>query len=129
VRKNTEQVIRAWEHDRPERSSASIWTDGHNIWSYQTPIAVEVLKENGEIGLVMNVTRYSPTTSEQQSAIRAELASYIVRTVDGMPRGDTFIEVARSGKCAPAGGWCGVPGCACGGREGNGNGQRKGEVS
>lgn len=84
MRKNTEKVIRAWENDRPERSSASIWTDGANIWSYQTCILAAI--ERNEPASVLNVTRYSATTKLQQNAIRVELARCIRATVDGLEK-------------------------------------------
>lgn len=66
MRKNTKSVFNAWMNRRSERKQESVWTDGVNIYSYNVPI-VERLPDGG---YMVDVDRYSVTTSVHQNATR-----------------------------------------------------------
>lgn len=68
MRKNCRDVLNAWHHDRSLRRAESIWTDGESIYSYRTCLVT--LASNGRI--LFNATKYSPTTSNHQHAMRVE---------------------------------------------------------
>ena len=66
MRKYMEEILNAWESGKSlSRPSAS--TDGRNIFSYGTMI-LQGAGDNGE-PMIFNATKYSSTTSNQQSAI------------------------------------------------------------
>ena len=65
MRKNAERVLEAWKMGREYRRASSCWTDGQNVWSYATCLATR-----DGVAVVMNAEKYSPTTSNYQSAIR-----------------------------------------------------------
>jgi hypothetical protein len=58
----------------------SVWTDGRVIYSYSTPL---LMITGGRV--VLNVTRYSVTTTIHQNALRVECAGAV--EVDGLERG------------------------------------------
>lgn len=71
MRKNTEEAFKAWRRGvsaRPCKSRA-IWTDGARLISYNTEIA----RMNGD-HVAFNGTKYSVTTSCQQSGLRVFFA-------------------------------------------------------
>lgn len=90
MRKNTEAVLKAWKANRAKGSRGnSISTDGKTIFSYRTAIVGRVpdyseeIKELHKLGYtditqetffdaVVNVTKYSQTTSSQQNSIIAD---------------------------------------------------------
>lgn len=84
MRKNTQAVMRAWRESKSARHGQSISTDGETIYSYSTAI---VTRHNGKI--IVNDTRYSVTTTQQQNSIKAELAMLGINfdTVTGIPHG------------------------------------------
>jgi hypothetical protein len=66
MRKNTQRVLDAWQQGKSAHPSAAIWTDGENIWSYDTCILATDLATGRR---VMNRTKYSVTTSGHQNTI------------------------------------------------------------
>ena len=66
MRKNTKNVFNAWLNNRSERKQKSIWTDGKNIYSYNTII----IQMDIAGYYVMNMQRYSCTTSNHQNSLR-----------------------------------------------------------
>lgn len=88
MRKNIQKVIEAWRrgYEATGDSRRTCWTDGGSIYSYKTCLLTEF---GGS--LILNVTSYSPTTSQQQSAIRQMLADRISRIieVDDIPQGSS----------------------------------------
>ena len=82
MRKNLRAAYDAWQQHRPARPAASCWTDGTTLYSYDTAI----LTRAGDGQRVLNMTRYSRTTSTQQHALAAVVEA---REVSGLPRGAT----------------------------------------
>ena len=83
MRRNTEKAVRAWEQGKTSRAASSIWTDGEALYSYRT---VLVTREAG--WLFVNRTKYSPTTSCQQSGVSYALRGIAqVCYVEGVPMG------------------------------------------
>ena len=73
MRKNCRQTLDAWVEDEPYgKRGDSIWTDGDTIYSYNTWIVVEEIKERRP-HYRFNATKYSTTTSTHQNAILAFL--------------------------------------------------------
>lgn len=66
--KNVYEVFYAWVKER-RKASGAISTDGQTIYSYDTAILTR--SDDGRI--VLNRTKYSPTTSRHQNGIRAGL--------------------------------------------------------
>lgn len=86
MKSNLVRVLISWDDSRAEgRTGSSIWTDGDTIFSYGTAI----LTGRAFAGLVLNVTKYSATTSTFQNALAKHLHSERRQfmTVDGMERG------------------------------------------
>ena len=77
MRKNTREVFDAWMNGIANCGQDSIWTDGERIFSYQT-----ILVERTPRGPVVNVTKYSQTTSTHQNAIRAAFNARNILPVD-----------------------------------------------
>lgn len=84
VRKNIQEVISAWNWNR-HKSHLSCSTDGVSIFSYDTCILTPLDAGMPDVGpFVFNVTKYSPTTSGQQTAIRA-MSDVALLEVDHIP--------------------------------------------
>lgn len=66
MRVNTRKVIDAWLADREYHKSNSLWTNGREIYSYNTCIVFA--GPNNE--LYFNATKYSHTTTIYQNQIR-----------------------------------------------------------
>jgi hypothetical protein len=97
MRKNTAEVLRAWKNNKPSRKSESIWTDGENIWSYGTCILTARKMESDPLhSWIFNNTKYSVTTSQQQSALRAELGTNRLLMVDDLRRGARPEDLVRA---------------------------------
>lgn len=105
MRKNLKAVIASLAKGQTNRKAESIWTNGESVWSYGTCLAY---RYNGVWWL--NRTKYSVTTSIHQGPLKSVLSAspgspfYVegasspdVREVDGLPRGDRLIDVARNG--------------------------------
>jgi len=83
MRRNTQQAVTAWEKGKASRAASSIWTDGEALYSYGT---VLVTREAG--WLFVNRTKYSTTTSCQQSGVSYALRGLAqVCYVEGVPMG------------------------------------------
>jgi len=86
VRKNCQEVVRAWERGKACYKAPSIWTDGHRIMSYGTCIIQNV---GGR--LYLNRTRYSVTTSVHQNALAEYFGSRVIE-IDGVPHGTRYLD-------------------------------------
>jgi hypothetical protein len=86
MRKNLSKVYNYFHVGRKCLETWSIWTDGDTIYSYGTAIATygDYVDE-----VVVNVTKYSSTTSTHQNAILAQLRKegYSAVEVDNLPEG------------------------------------------
>lgn len=71
MRKNTENVFKAWANGRSNKSQKSIWTDGIHVYSYNTVILVK--PDEADAPYRFNTNRYSRTTSCHQNAIKLML--------------------------------------------------------
>ena len=68
MRKNNTEVTNAFIARRACNKFAPIHTDGETIFSYATPIAKHV-----DIGVLVDVYKYSTTTTRQQNDIQTIL--------------------------------------------------------
>lgn len=67
MRKTATQVTTAFLAGNASMKTPSLWTDGATVYSYQTAIATRAAD-----GLVLvNDTRYTITTSNHQTAVKA----------------------------------------------------------
>jgi hypothetical protein len=82
MRKNMARVIGDFMAGRSQIEK-SCSTDGQTVYSYSTAIAART--DDGRI--ILNGTKYSPTTSRQQAAFRGYFTADV--TVDNVPRGAT----------------------------------------
>jgi hypothetical protein len=73
MRKNTRQVIEAFRKGVSKRPCDAIWTDGEDIYSYDTCLVARVRSKVGPQVLVYNLTQYSITTTIHQNALYGEL--------------------------------------------------------
>ena len=78
MRTNTRKTLAAFYARKSLRLASSVWTNGDHIYSYGTCLAARL--SDGRI--VLNRTKYSPTTSNHQNAIAAALGPFI--SVDGL---------------------------------------------
>ena len=85
MRKNCQEVVRAWERGEECCKASSIWTDGRRIMSYGTCILQNV---GGR--LYLNRTRYSVTTTIHQNALAAYFGDRVIE-IDGVPRGTRYL--------------------------------------
>lgn len=70
MRANTRRAFEAWAIGKSYKGSSSVTTDGTTIFSYATPIVTRVgVKGEGEV-VVVNMTGYSVTTTQDQNALR-----------------------------------------------------------
>lgn len=93
-RKNVTDVARAFnDGKRKGKPGDSIWTDGEAIYSYNTALLVKLPYRPQEEyyglapGLVLNKTRYSVTTTQQQHGLHEMFGQRIEYFVDGLDRG------------------------------------------
>jgi hypothetical protein len=68
MRVNVKNALEAWNRRESCRKSRSVWTDGSILYSYNTPI---LFTREGKT--VLNVRKYSSTTSTQQNSLYAYL--------------------------------------------------------
>lgn len=80
MRKNLSEAYAAWQERRPCRPAVSCWTDGQTLYSYDTAI----LTRAGDGRIILNRTKYSATTSQQQAALSYALPTF--REVYGIRR-------------------------------------------
>ena len=83
MRVNVKRVAAAWREGREDRREQSVWTDGRAIYSYGTCLVAPLA--SGRV--VLNVTKYSVTTSNKQSGLRVALHGLIAAEVDGLDYG------------------------------------------
>lgn len=89
MRKYMTEIMQAFHEGRTlTRPSAS--TDGINVYSYGT---ILVQKLNGTV--VYNATKYSPTTTNQQTAVRYHLRGEDYQTVTDIPMGQKSLPLAK----------------------------------
>lgn len=86
MRKNCQEVVRAWERGKACSKADSIWTDGHRIMSYGT-----CLVENVGGRLYLNRTRYSVTTTVHQNALAAYFGDRVIE-IDDVPLGARYLD-------------------------------------
>lgn len=93
-RKNVTDVARAMnDGKRKGKPGDSIWTDGEAVYSYNTALLVKIPPRQNEgyyglaPGLVLNKTRYSVTTTQQQNGLRELFGQRIEYFVDDLDRG------------------------------------------
>ena len=118
MRKNTNEVFRAWMYGRSKgKPGASIWTDGDAIYSYRTCIAT---RDAGRLArAVLNRTPYSITTTIHQNGLASAMPTWMkVRYVENLPLGASrrdLIDRARVSWREPGATYprpdCGVRGC------------------
>lgn len=92
MRKNAHRTLMAWAAAGAHRKCQSVWTDGRVVYSYETPI----MWQNDFGRAVINITKYSPTTSCHQNAFRKQFptaitveygqADFVCRGPDGIER-------------------------------------------
>lgn len=92
MRKNCQQVVRAFDSGKALRPAASIHTDGETIYSYNTAILTRHPGGNGKV--ILNRTRYSTTTTIHQNAIAAAYQGVLLE-VDGLPQGCSVATLLR----------------------------------
>lgn len=92
MRKNCEQALLAWKSGKAWRGARSIWSNGSSLYSYNTEL---VRKIDGRV--IVNVTKYSVTTSIHQGALKAALPDAI--RFDGVPVNGEIPRLTFSGDC------------------------------
>lgn len=70
MRKNVQRVYGAFANLKRDKRDRSIWTDGKAVYSYDTCLLVA---EPTIQSWVLNVTKYSSTTTRHQRALRSLL--------------------------------------------------------
>lgn len=73
MRKITLDTFNAWHKGKKLHRSASLWTDGSDLYSYGTMIL-----QRGPSGLRFNRSRYSKTTSCHQRGLADLLAVHSI---------------------------------------------------
>ena len=76
------EVISKFVNFAESAATANVRSTGDKLLSYYTCIA-----QRHEGKIIVNITRYSMTTSKLQSHVRWELSGYDVIEVTGVPRG------------------------------------------
>lgn len=100
MRKNVQRVFEAFARFKADKRDRSIWTDGKVVYSYDTCLLVA---DPTRRSWVLNTTRYSPTTTQHQRALRSLLEQTTEVPVDEVmeaPMGVTSAELvalARQG--------------------------------
>jgi predicted component of type VI protein secretion system len=83
MRKNTQAVWQAWQAGKALRKCDAVWTDGKHVWSYGTCIAAL----DSDDRVVLNRTRYSVTTTVQQTGMAVLMQHVSKREVYNKPLG------------------------------------------
>ena len=76
------EVISKFVNFAETAATANVFSTGDKLFNYETCIA-----QRHEGKIIVNVTRYSMTTSKLQNNLRCELSGYDVTEVTGVPRG------------------------------------------
>jgi hypothetical protein len=97
MRKNTTVAFAAWEACKTANPSQAIRSDGVSIWSYATCLVAYDAQTDG---VILNVTKYSQTTTQQQNGLRLLLqrSGYGIIEVDGLDRGVTPEDLRRAAR-------------------------------
>ena len=77
-----QEVISKFVNFAESAATANVRSTGDKLFNYYTCIA-----QRHEGKIIVNVTRYSVTTSKMQNYLRRELSGYDVIEVTGVPRG------------------------------------------
>ena len=77
-----QEVISKFVNFAESAATVNVRSTGDKLFNYETCIAQ---RHGGKI--IVNVTRYSVTTSKMQNYLRCELSGYDVTEVTGVPRG------------------------------------------
>ena len=77
-----QEVISKFVNFAESASTANVRSNGDKLFNYGTCIA-----QRHEGKIIVNVTRYSTTTSKMQNYLRRELSDYDVIEVASVPRG------------------------------------------
>ena len=77
-----QEVISKFVNFAEAAATANVFSTGDKLFNYETCIAQ---RHGGKI--IVNVTRYSITTSKMQNYLRRELSGYDVIEVTSVPRG------------------------------------------
>ena len=77
-----QEVISKFVNFAESAATANVRSTGDKLFNYEACIAQ---RHEGQI--IVNVTRYSMTTSKLQNNLRCELSGYDVTEVTGVPRG------------------------------------------
>lgn len=77
-----QEVISKFVNFAESAATANVRSTGDKLFNYYTCIA-----QRHEGKIILNVTRYSVTTSKMQGYVRRELSGYDVTEVTGVPRG------------------------------------------
>lgn len=109
MRKNARAALKSWWGDRPNKRAKSIWSDGENLWSYDTCLVTWLVSgwpeddpstEERYEAVIINRSRYSVTTSAHQTAIHASLSQRLgaanVIVVEDLDRGVGPDELRRA---------------------------------
>lgn len=77
-----QEVISKFVDFAESAATANVRSTGDKLFNYETCIA-----QRHEGKIIVNVTRYSATTSKMQNYLRRELSDYDVIEVTSVPRG------------------------------------------
>lgn len=77
-----QEVIGKFVNFAESAATANVRSTGDKLFNYETCIA-----QRHEGKIIVNVTRYSMTTSKIQNYLRAELSNKVVIEVTNVPRG------------------------------------------
>ena len=77
-----QEVISKFVNFAESAATANVRSIGDKLFNYETCIA-----QRHEGKIIVNVTRYSVTTSKMQNYLRRELSDYDVIEVTSVPRG------------------------------------------
>lgn len=77
-----QEVISKFVNFAESAATANVRSNGDKLFNYGTCIA-----QRHEGKIIVNVTRYSTTTSKMQNYLRRELSDYDVIEVASVPRG------------------------------------------
>lgn len=95
--KNINDVLDAWHNNQHCRKNVTIWTNGRSIFSYDTCVLTQFDYE-GVTYTVVNVSKYSQTTSKQVNAILSSVPLHFSVRVTGLVREITESQLADIGE-------------------------------
>lgn len=82
-------VIKAFANGETKAKTKNLYIEGDKLFNYDTCIAERWLKIDGrEYGFVVNVTKYSVSTTTIQNAILREISEHLIaKSLVNMPMG------------------------------------------